>query len=86
MTGLLTLDSGTLGIAVADTGPRVPHPDAGLELDEHGRGVGIIEHLADQVEFHESERRCLAHAWLRVNRLPRTGVVTVPPNRWLRHS
>jgi anti-sigma regulatory factor (Ser/Thr protein kinase) len=74
MTLLLTLSDATLRIAVADTGPCVPHPDAGLDPDEHGRGVGIIEHLADRVEFHEGARRCLAYAWLRVQSLPDTSV------------
>ncbi|WP_051845176.1 ATP-binding protein [Streptomyces sp. NRRL S-813] len=72
MTLLLTLNGATLRIAVADTGPRVPHPDSRLDADEHGRGVGIIEHLADRVEFHESERRCLAYAWMRVTPLSPT--------------
>jgi anti-sigma regulatory factor (Ser/Thr protein kinase) len=74
MTLLLTLDDAILRIAVADTGPRVPHPDAGLDPDEHGRGVGIIKHLADRVEFHEGARRCLACAWLRVQALPDSSV------------
>ncbi|WP_433445962.1 ATP-binding protein [Streptomyces sp. CA-142005] len=74
MTLLLTLNGATLRIAVADTGPRAPHPDSRLDADEHGRGVGIIEHLADRVEFHESERRCLAYAWMRVTPLSDTGV------------
>jgi anti-sigma regulatory factor (Ser/Thr protein kinase) len=74
MTLLLALNDATLRIAVADTGPRVPHPDAALDPDEHGRGVGIIEHLADRVEFREGARRCLACAWLRVQSLTDTSV------------
>ncbi|MFJ6120349.1 ATP-binding protein [Streptomyces sp. NPDC092129] len=70
MTLLLTLDGAVLRIAVADTGPRVPHPDADLDPDEHGRGVGIVKHLADRVEYHEGARRCLACAWLRILSLP----------------
>jgi anti-sigma regulatory factor (Ser/Thr protein kinase) len=74
MTLLLTLDGAILRIAVADTGPRVPHPDAGLDPDEHGRGVGIVKHLADRVDYHEGGRRCLACAWLRVQSLPDSSV------------
>ncbi|MEU1598500.1 ATP-binding protein [Streptomyces sp. NPDC005708] len=74
MTLLLTLNGAVLRIAVADTGPYVPHPDAGLDPDEHGRGVGIVKHLADRVEFHEGARRCLAYAWLRVQSLADSSV------------
>ncbi|MEU0600655.1 ATP-binding protein [Streptomyces sp. NPDC006393] len=74
MTLLLTLDGAILRMAVADTGAHAPRRGAGGDPDEHGRGVGIIQHLSERFEFHQSERRCLAYAWLRVQIRPGTSV------------
>ncbi|MGW1047273.1 ATP-binding protein, partial [Streptomyces sp. NPDC002547] len=70
MTLLLTLNGGILRVAVADTGARALHPGTSRDPDECGRGMGIIEHLADRVEFHKGDRRWVAYTWLRVRPLP----------------
>ncbi|MGI5143254.1 MULTISPECIES: ATP-binding protein [unclassified Streptomyces] len=64
MTLLLVLDHGTLHIVVADSGTTVQrhHPD--IAPDEHGRGTGIVQYLAQSTEVRQTRsgrevRACL---------------------------
>ncbi|WP_030338891.1 MULTISPECIES: ATP-binding protein [unclassified Streptomyces] len=54
MTLRLVLDDGTLHIVVTDSGRAVErhHPD--IASDEHGRGTGIVQYLAQSTEAHQT--------------------------------
>jgi anti-sigma regulatory factor (Ser/Thr protein kinase) len=69
MTLLLALDSDTLRIALTDSGaPAAPvKPD--VTADEHGRGLGIVEYLAERVEMRRRVDGCRVVAWLHVTPL-----------------
>ncbi|MEU6773804.1 ATP-binding protein [Streptomyces sp. NPDC046759] len=64
MTLLLVLDHGTLHIVVSESGMAVQRPRPAIAPDEHGRGTGIVRHLAQQTEVHQTRsgrevRACL---------------------------
>ncbi|WP_245687519.1 ATP-binding protein [Streptacidiphilus griseoplanus] len=66
MTLLLVLDDGTLHIVVTDSGAAVErhHPATATAPDEHGRGTGIVQYLAQSTEVHQTRsgrevRACL---------------------------
>lgn len=65
-TLLLALEEDMLFIAVADSGLQVPHQRATIAADEHGRGTGIVEFLADHVETHRTSHGCRTCVSLRV--------------------
>jgi anti-sigma regulatory factor (Ser/Thr protein kinase) len=57
MTLLLALDAGELLITLTDSGAVVQHTNghADLASDEHGRGTGIVEFLAQWTEAHDND-------------------------------
>ncbi|MEU6091772.1 ATP-binding protein [Streptomyces sp. NPDC047085] len=64
MTLLLALDHGTLHIVVSDSGMAVEHRPHDIAPDEHGRGTGIVQYLAQSTEIHQTRsgrevRACL---------------------------
>lgn len=64
MTLLLVLDDGTLHIVVTDSGMEVDRHRADIAPDEHGRGTGIVQYLAQSTEVHQTHggrevRACL---------------------------
>ncbi|MFE4969922.1 ATP-binding protein [Streptomyces sp. NPDC056660] len=64
MTLLLVLDLGTLHIVVSDSGTAVERPRPDIAPDEHGRGTGIVQCLAETTEIHQTRsgrevRACL---------------------------
>ncbi|MFE9173308.1 ATP-binding protein [Streptomyces kebangsaanensis] len=64
MTLLLVLDNGTLHIVVSDSGTAVERPRPDIAPDEHGRGTGIVQYLAQSTEVHQTRsgrevRACL---------------------------
>jgi anti-sigma regulatory factor (Ser/Thr protein kinase) len=64
MTLLLVLDHGTLHIVVSDSGTAVEHLRPDIAPDEHGRGTGIVQYLAQSTEVHQTRggrevRACL---------------------------
>ncbi|MET8804199.1 ATP-binding protein [Streptomyces sp. NPDC004546] len=64
MTLLLVLDDGTLQIVVSDSGTAVEHGHREVAPDEHGRGTGIVDSLAQSTEIHQTRggrevRACL---------------------------
>jgi anti-sigma regulatory factor (Ser/Thr protein kinase) len=64
MTLQLVLDHGTLHIVVSDSGMTVEHPRPDIAPDEHGRGTGIVQYLAQSTEVHQTRsgrevRACL---------------------------
>jgi anti-sigma regulatory factor (Ser/Thr protein kinase) len=54
MTLLLALDRHTLHIVVSDSGTALEHPHDAVAPDEHGRGTGIVEYLAQSTEVHQT--------------------------------
>ncbi|MCQ4079367.1 ATP-binding protein [Streptomyces sp. RB6PN25] len=54
MTLLLALDHRTLHIVVIDSGTAVDRPSRDIASDEHGRGTGIVEYLAQSTEVHQT--------------------------------
>ncbi|WP_217553365.1 ATP-binding protein [Streptomyces sp. GbtcB6] len=54
MTLLLVLDDGTLHIVVTDSGMAVDRHRPDVAPDEHGRGTGIVEYLAQSTEVHQT--------------------------------
>jgi len=54
MTLRLELDHHTLHIVVIDSGTTVEHPPHDVAPDEHGRGNGIVEYLAQSTEIHQT--------------------------------
>ncbi len=62
----LDLDGDTLRIALTDFGARAHVADPDVAPDEHGRGMGIVERLADHVEIRPGRNGCRVLAWLRV--------------------
>ncbi|MGW0084278.1 ATP-binding protein [Streptomyces sp. NPDC003393] len=69
MTLRLDLDGDTLCIAMTDFGARAHVAAPDVAPDEHGRGIGIVEHLADHVEIHPHRNGCRVLARLRVTRI-----------------
>ncbi|MFI1760886.1 ATP-binding protein [Streptomyces sp. NPDC020800] len=64
MTLLLVLDHSTLHIVVSDSGMAVERPRPDIDPDEHGRGTGIVQYLAQSTEIHQTRsgrevRACL---------------------------
>jgi anti-sigma regulatory factor (Ser/Thr protein kinase) len=64
MTLLLVLEHGTLHIVVSDSGMLVERPRPDIAADEHGRGTGIVQYLAQSTEVHQTRsgrevRACL---------------------------
>ncbi|MFF8592206.1 ATP-binding protein [Streptomyces sp. NPDC015220] len=64
MTLRLVLDDGTLHIVVTDSGMAVERPRPDIASDEHGRGTGIVQYLAQSTEAHQTHggrevRACL---------------------------
>ncbi|WP_233273167.1 ATP-binding protein [Streptomyces broussonetiae] len=64
MTLLLALDHETLHIVVTDSGAAVERHRPGIASDEHGRGTGIVEFLAQSTEIRQTRsgrevRACL---------------------------
>ncbi|MEU6572656.1 ATP-binding protein [Streptomyces sp. NPDC046805] len=64
MTLLLVLDDGTLHIVVTDSGTSVERRRPDIAPDEHGRGTGIVQYLAQSTEVHQTRggrevRACL---------------------------
>jgi anti-sigma regulatory factor (Ser/Thr protein kinase) len=64
MTLLLALDHDTLHIVVTDSGAAVERHRPDLAPDEHGRGTGIVQYLAQSTEIHQTRggrevRACL---------------------------
>ncbi|MGJ5749385.1 anti-sigma regulatory factor (Ser/Thr protein kinase) [Streptomyces puniciscabiei] len=54
MTLLLALDGGTLHIVVSDSGTAVERVRHDVAPDEHGRGTGIVDSLAQSTEVHQT--------------------------------
>ncbi|MFJ6563016.1 ATP-binding protein [Streptomyces sp. NPDC091412] len=64
MTLRLVLDDGTLHIVVTDSGMAVERRRPDIASDEHGRGTGIVQYLAQSIEVHQTRggrevRACL---------------------------
>ncbi|MCG7203726.1 ATP-binding protein [Streptomyces arenae] len=64
MTLSLALDHGTLHIVVTDSGTTVERRRRDAAPDEHGRGTGIVQYLAQSTEVHQTRggrevRACL---------------------------
>ncbi|MFB7733214.1 ATP-binding protein [Streptomyces sp. NPDC056112] len=64
MTLRLVLDRGTLHIVVSDSGTAVERRRPDIAPDEHGRGTGIVQCLAQSTEVHQTRggrevRACL---------------------------
>ncbi|MEU1529760.1 ATP-binding protein [Streptomyces fagopyri] len=64
LTVLLVLDRDTLHIVVSDSGTAVDRRRPDIAPDEHGRGTGIVQCLAQSTEVHQSRggrevRACL---------------------------
>ncbi|ANP56484.1 hypothetical protein AVL59_13505 [Streptomyces griseochromogenes] len=64
MTLLLALDHETLNIVVTDSGAAVEHHRPDIAPDEHGRGTGIVQYLAQSTEIRQTRsgrevRACL---------------------------
>jgi anti-sigma regulatory factor (Ser/Thr protein kinase) len=54
MTLLLVLDDGTLHIVVTDSGTAVERHRPAVAPEEHGRGTGIVQYLAQSTEVHQT--------------------------------
>ncbi|MFF4749454.1 ATP-binding protein [Streptomyces sp. NPDC002514] len=54
MTLRLVLDDGTLHIVVTESGMAVQHRRPDIAPDEHGRGTGIVQYLAQSTEVHQT--------------------------------
>lgn len=54
---LMTLNRDSLVIEVMDSGPAISRqpPRGGRDPDEHGRGLLIVQSVAQRTEIHESE-------------------------------
>ncbi|WP_063790024.1 ATP-binding protein [Streptomyces sp. MMG1121] len=65
MTLLLVLDHGTLHIVVSESGTAVQRPRPDIAPDEHGRGTGIVQYLAQATEVHQTWRGREVRACLR---------------------
>ncbi|GHE12580.1 ATP-binding protein [Streptomyces alanosinicus] len=64
MTLVLVLDHDALHIVVSDSGTAVERRPHDVAPDEHGRGTGIVTHLAQSTEIHQTRsgrevRACL---------------------------
>ncbi|MET8769566.1 ATP-binding protein [Streptomyces sp. NPDC004658] len=65
MTLRLCLDDGTLHIVVTDSGRAVERHRPDIASDEHGRGTGIVQYLAQATEAHQTGRGREVRACLR---------------------
>ncbi|WP_405883545.1 ATP-binding protein [Streptomyces sp. NBC_01136] len=65
MTLLLVLDHGTLHIVVSDSGIAVERRRPDIAPDEHGRGTGIVQYLAQSTEVRQTRSGRKVHACLR---------------------
>ncbi|MEU2718083.1 ATP-binding protein [Streptomyces sp. NPDC007205] len=65
MTLLLTLDHDNLHIVVTDSGAAVERHRSDTAPDEHGRGTGIVQYLAQSTEIHQTRSGREVHACLR---------------------
>ncbi|WP_225826181.1 ATP-binding protein [Streptomyces naphthomycinicus] len=54
MTLRLVLDDGTLHIVVTDSGRAVERHRPDMASDEHGRGTGIVQYLAQSTEARQT--------------------------------
>ncbi|GED90251.1 hypothetical protein TNCT6_73360 [Streptomyces sp. 6-11-2] len=54
MTLLLLLDHDTLHLVVSGSGTAVERHHRETAPDEHGRGTGIVRHLAESTEVHQT--------------------------------
>ncbi|MFD7875056.1 ATP-binding protein [Streptomyces sp. NPDC059766] len=68
MTVLLALDDGTLHIVVTDSGMAVERHRPDMAPDEHGRGTGIVQYLAQSTEIHQTRSGREVRACLRCSR------------------
>ncbi|MFJ2716542.1 ATP-binding protein [Streptomyces sp. NPDC087437] len=64
MSLLLLLDHDTLHLVVSGSGTAVERHHRETAPDEHGRGTGIVRHLAESTEVHQTRggrevRACL---------------------------
>ncbi|WP_331772839.1 ATP-binding protein (plasmid) [Embleya sp. NBC_00888] len=66
MTLVLTLTDRVLNVEVVDSGEPDEHPHPPCADDEHGRGLAIVEHLAESIDIREEPRRHTTHATLRL--------------------
>ncbi|MYS82109.1 ATP-binding protein [Embleya scabrispora] len=73
MTLVLALTDWVLRIEVTDHGEPDERPHPPCADDEHGRGLAIVEHLAESLETREDPRRRTTHATLRLAQLPPRG-------------
>ncbi|WP_280703131.1 ATP-binding protein [Kitasatospora sp. GP82] len=64
MTLQLALDHHVLHIVVVDSGADVDRPSHHIAPDEHGRGNGIVEFLAQSTEVHQAPEGREVHACL----------------------
>ncbi|MFF9647016.1 ATP-binding protein [Kitasatospora aureofaciens] len=64
MTLQLALDHHMLHIVVVDSGADVDRPSHDTAADEHGRGNGIVEFLAQSTEVHQAPDGREVHACL----------------------
>ncbi|MFE0514968.1 ATP-binding protein [Streptomyces sp. NPDC058964] len=65
MTLQLALDHDTLHIVVSDSGMAVDRHRPDTAPDEHGRGTGIVQYLAQSTEIHQTRSVREVHACLR---------------------
>lgn len=65
-TVVLSRAGDVLLISVTDSGAAVPHPRDGADSDEHGRGLAIIECLAEWTEVHHTTAGRRVRAGLRL--------------------
>ncbi|MGW1998271.1 ATP-binding protein [Embleya sp. NPDC001921] len=66
MTLVLVLTDRVLSVEVVDSGERDERPHSPYADDEHGRGLAIVEHLAESIDTREEPRRHTTHATLRL--------------------
>ncbi|MGW5370616.1 ATP-binding protein [Streptomyces sp. NPDC004009] len=65
MTLQLVLDDGTLHIVVTDSGEAVDRHRPDIAPDEHGRGTGIVQYLAQSTQVHQTRNGLEVRACLR---------------------
>ncbi|MYS80908.1 ATP-binding protein [Embleya scabrispora] len=62
----LVLTDRVLSVEIVDSGEPNGHPHPPCADDEHGRGLAIVEHLAESIDIREEPRRHTTHATLRL--------------------
>ncbi|MFE9773572.1 ATP-binding protein [Streptomyces sp. NPDC005931] len=69
MTVRVSLSARLLRIDVVDTGPATSPPPSRAEdsADEHGRGLGIVDHLAEWIDIQAEPDSWRSSAGLRVS-------------------